>query len=145
MKKGLKKVLYGTTLAALTAACAIVASATSNTVTSSFTYNGMGYTAYGSNSSSWTQNDGYIELSTSVSAHYGTTAKQDTVYVNWQKVYTLSGNPLGGLLHESEDNSVRVNGYDSVPLGYKITTFSYHEVISNNKRVLSDNTSSLIA
>lgn len=68
-EKRTQKVLYGTTLAALTAACAIAASATSSTVTDSFTYNGMGYTAYASNSSSWTQNYGRIELSTSVSAH----------------------------------------------------------------------------
>lgn len=145
MKKEIKKVLFGTTLAALTAACAIAASATSNTVTDSFTYNGMGYTAYGTNSSSWTQNSGKIELSTSVSAHYGTTAKQDKVYVNWHKAYTLSGNPFGSLQKDYENNATKVNAYDSVPLGYKITTFSYHEVVSNGKIVVSMNTSSAIA
>ena len=145
MKKGLKKVLYGTTLAALTAACAIVASATSSTVTDSFTYNGMGYTAYASNSSSWTQNYGRIELSTSVSAHYGATANQDRVYVNWQKVFTSSGNPFGSPQEEYEEDATRVEWNDSVPLGYEITTFSYHEVISNGKIVMSENTSSSIS
>lgn len=144
MKKGFKKVLFGTTLAILTAACAIAASATSNTVTDSFTYNGAPYTAYGTNSSSWTQNSGKIELSTSVSANYGTTAKQGKVYVNWQKAYT-SGGHFGSLQEEYENNATKVNAYDSVPLGYKITTFSYHEVVNNNIIVVSINTSSAIA
>ena len=144
MKKGLKKVLYGTTLAALTAACAIVASATSSTVTDSFTYNGMGYTAYASNSSSWTQNYGRIELSTSVSAHYGATANQDRVYVNWQKVFP-SGEPFGSLQDEYEEDATRVDANDTVPLGYGITTFSYHEVINNGNIVVSINTNSSIS
>ncbi len=78
MKKGFKRTLFVTTLTTVSAFCAIVAAATSSTVSSSFTYNGMGYTAYGNNSSSLTKkNFEKIQLSTSVAAHYGATAKQE--------------------------------------------------------------------
>ena len=141
MKKGFKRTLFVTTLTTVSAFCAIVAAATSSTVSSSFTYNGMGYTAYGNNSSSLTKNFEKIQLSTSVAAHYGATAKQEKVYVNWQKANTVTGNKFGTIQEEFKDNATRVDA----PLGYKLTVFSYHEVKSNGKRVLSKNTESYIS
>lgn len=145
MKKGFKRTLFVTTLTTVSVFCAIVAGATSSTVSSSFTYNGMGYTAYGNNSSSLTKNFEKIQLSTSVAAHYGATAKQGKVYVNWQKANTVTGNNFGRIQEEFERNATRVDAVDDAPLGYKLTVFSYHEVISNGKRVLSKNTESYIS
>ena len=144
MKKGFKRTLFVTTLTAISAFCAIVAGATSNIVTGSFTYNGMGYTAYGSNSLSTTKNSGKIELYTSVAAYHGATAKQEKVYVNWRKANTVTGKEYGTKQVAFEDNATRVDAIDSVPLGYKITVYSYHEVVSNGKRVFSKNTESSI-
>ena len=104
-----------------------------------------GYTAYGNNSSSLTKNFEKIQLSTSVAAHYGATAKQGKVYVNWQKANTVTGNKFGRIQEEFERNATRVDAVDDAPLGYKLTVFSYHEVISNGKRVLSKNTESYIS
>ena len=145
MKKGFKRTLFVTTLTTVSAFCAIVAAATSSTVSSSFTYNGMGYTAYGNNSSSLTKNSEKIQLSTSVAAHYGATAKQDKVYVNWRKANTVTGNEFGTIQEEFEDNATRVDAVDYAPLGYKLTVYSYHEVISNNILVLHKNTKSYIS
>ena len=145
MKKGFKRTLFVTTLTTVSPFCAIVAAATSSTVSSSFTYNGMGYTAYGNNSSSLTKNFEKIQLSTSVAAHYGATAKQEKVYVNWQKANTVTGNKFGTIQEEFKDNATRVDAVDDAPLGYKLTVFSYHEVKSNGKRVLSKNTESYIS
>lgn len=55
---------------------------------------------YGNNSSSLTKNFEKIQLSTSVAAHYGATAKQEKVYVNWQKANTVTGNKFGTIQEE---------------------------------------------
>ena len=105
----------------------------------------MGYTAYGNNSSSLTKNFEKIQLSTSVAAHYGATAKQEKVYVNWRKANTVTGNEFGKIQEEFENNATRVDAVDYAPLGYKLTIYSYHEVKSNGKRVLSKNTEPYIS
>ena len=145
MKKRFKRTLFAITLTAISAFCTIAAGATSNTVTGSFTYNGMGYTAYGKNSSSLTKNSEKIEISTSVAAHYGATAKQDKVYVNWQKANTTTGAELGKIQNKYKNNATRIDAVDYAPLGYKLTVFSYHEVTSNGDIVFSKNTISSIS
>lgn len=66
------------------------------------------------------------------------------MYVNWQKVFP-SGEPFGSLQDEYEEDATRVDANDTVPLGYGITTFSYHEVINNGNIVVSINTNSSIS
>lgn len=121
-EKGFKRTLFVTTLTTVSAFCAIVAAATSSTVSSSFTYNGMGYTAYGNNSSSLTK-----------------TSKNPIIYIccrtlrcnrkagksicKLAKANTVTGNKFGTIQEEFKDNATRVDAVDDAPSATSLQYF----------------------
>ena len=142
----MKKIVKRTSAVALaiiiTATICVTGFAATSDIVSSIFYapNGAPHIAYGTSNAYSTRDYSKVELSTFVTSNYSATQIMDKVYVNWQMEWTDTGAYFGNLSEDFRDNATRIDTSDTYPLNYLLTTFAYHEVISDGDRVLSRNT-----